>query len=372
MNRGTFFILCLEGALLSFNVAAAAALVPAIAADFGAGQFIAGRLVWFYMLPYGAAALVYGPLVRVYPARRIELAFFGLFSLANIGAACAGSLRILFVSRFLMGAFGASVVPLVLILISRYYPAQGRGGRVGIFFGATFAASLLGLFLSGLLPWRLIFLIPGICGLLLLIPMWFWLPDFKPEAGAQGAGYLKALSDKTVLKFFLYVFLVSLCYHAIQQWLAVYFSLRLYLGQFAISMLITLTSLSGIFGEVAGGIFSDRIGRLYTISLGAILMVCAVLGVIFRLPVPALALAMLVWGLGWTFNHAGLSSMLTDLPKKFVNEAASLNSSVRFISGGLGVALAGMLMERSFVLGFGIFGLTLAISTLVFWHLKSS
>lgn len=63
---------------------------------------------------------------------------------------------------------------------------------------------------------------------------------------------------------------------------------------------------------------------------------------------------MIVWGFGWTLNHAGLSTQLTDLPKELIPEAASLNSSVRFISGGVGVAAGGWLMQRSFTLGFTV------------------
>jgi predicted MFS family arabinose efflux permease len=68
---------------------------------------------------------------------------------------------------------------------------------------------------------------------------------------------------------------------------------------------------------------------------------------------------MIIWGLGGTFNHVGLSTILTDLPKAFVNESASLNSSVRFLAGGLGALVGGFLMQRSFTLGFSIFGLLL-------------
>lgn len=79
------------------------------------------------------------------------------------------------------------------------------------------------------------------------------------------------------------------------------------------------------------------------------------------MPIFILALLMVIWGLGWTFNHAGLSTLLTDLPKEFLNEAASLNSSVRFLSGGLGVFLGGILMQRSFNLEFIIFGICLLV-----------
>jgi len=70
-----------------------------------------------------------------------------------------------------------------------------------------------------------------------------------------------------------------------------------------------------------------------------------------------LAIIMLIWGLGWTINHSGLSTYLTDLPKPYLQEVTSLNSSVRFISGGLGAALGGLLMQKSFTLTFSVVGI---------------
>jgi len=359
LKKTTFVLLCIEGAVLSFNVAACAALVPAIAREFGVAAFVAGRAVWLYMIPYGVAALVYGPLVRAFDAKKVESVCFLLFCLANLLAALSHNIGIFFWARFLMGLFGASVIPLALILISRHIGSGRRGRFVGIFFSATFVASLLGLFLSGFLQWRLLFLIPGIIGLLLWINMLLYLPSFGRESGNISFNYPAALKDMAVAGIFAYILLISLLYHSIQQWLGVYFSERFYFSQFTTSMLITLTSLSGIFGEAAGGYLSDKIGRLRTVDLGIALMALAVLGLIFRSPLYAIAMAMVIWGLGWTFNHAGLSTMLTDLPEDFLNEAASLNSSVRFVSGGIGVALGEFLLRRSFGLGFTLIGISL-------------
>jgi predicted MFS family arabinose efflux permease len=156
--------------------------------------------------------------------------------------------------------------------------------------------------------------------------------------------------------------LISLLYHGVQQWLAVYFSAKFNFGQFLISTLVTLTSLSGIFGEAWGGIMADSLGRVKTINLGIVLMILAVVALtVYPSSFLVLALLMIIWGLGWTFNHAGLSTMLTDLPKDFLNESASLNSSVRFVSGGLGTALGGLLMQKNLHLGFIVFGLSLIL-----------
>lgn len=359
MKRSTFFIFCLEGAILSFNVAATAAIVPSIADTFALSQFFAGNIIWLYMLPYGVAALIYGPLVRAIDAKKVEVACLFLFSLANLLAALSKNIYTLFAARFLMGLFGASVIPLGLILIAKHIEAKKRGRFVGIFFGATFVASLAGLILSGIIQWRYIFLIPAVCGLILTAVMIFFLPSFEEDVSGFRVSYIPALRSKKVVTIFTYIFFASLFYHGVQQWLGVYFSRTFNLSQFLISSLITLTSLSGIFGEVIGGLLSDIIGRIKTVNFGIILMVLSVFALLFKLPLALLAAVMIVWGLGWTLNHAGLCTMLTDLPKDFLNEAASLNSGVRFLSGGLGVAIGGLLMQRSFNLGFIVFGVCL-------------
>ena len=356
MKKATFVILCLEGAVLSFNVAAVAALIPSIASDFALSQFFVGKIIWLYMLPYGLAAFLYGPLVRAFDARQVELVCIFLFSLANLLAGLAPDINTLFAARFLMGVFGASVIPLGLILIAKHIPQNKRGGYVGIFFGSTFIASLLGLFLSGLIPWRWIFTIPAVLGLALWIIMYFYLPSFKEDRGRFSFRYLGAFKNKKVIRIFLYIFLISLIYHGVQQWLGVYFSTRLFLNQFTISVLITLTSLSGICGEFWGGRLADKASRQKVVSLGILGMIICIFLLLLKLPLSLLSLVMIFWGLSWTFNHVGLATMLTDLPAELLNEAASLNSGVRFISGGIGVGLGGLLMHKSFNLGFIIFG----------------
>jgi len=77
-----------------------------------------------------------------------------------------------------------------------------------------------------------------------------------------------------------------------------------------------------------------------------------------------LAIIMFTWGLGWTINHSGLSTYLTDMPKPYLQEVSSLNSSVRFLAGGLGAALGTILMQKSFSLTFIAIGIILLLLSL--------
>ncbi len=313
------------------------------------------------MLPYGLAALLYGPLIRAIDAKRVELFCLFFFSLANLVAGLASSIPMLFAGRFLMGVFGASVIPLGLILIGKHVSPMRRGRAVGIFFGSTFVASLAGLALSGIVYWRWIYCAPAIAGFILWIFLWIYLPSFKEDVTRWSFGYRQAFTNARILRVFIYIFLISLFYHGVQQWLAVYFSRKFLFEQFTISLLITLTSLSGIFGEVIGGFCSDSLGRVKTTNLGIVVMIISVAAVLMRLPLFVLGILMLAWGFGWTLNHAGVSTILTDLPSEHIHESASLNSSVRFISGGLGAALGGYLMQFNIHLGFVVFGTCLFI-----------
>ncbi|MCM8831759.1 MAG: MFS transporter [Candidatus Omnitrophica bacterium] len=351
MGKFIFLILCLEGAVLSFNVSATSAMLPSIAKDFGLEPFYLSAIVWLYMLPYGIGALFYGPLVRTFNIKFVELICFFCFCLANLFVAISKNIFVLYLARFFMGVFGASVIPLVLILIAKTVGKKNRGKFVGIFFSITFIASLLGLFLSGFIYWRFIFLIPAIFGFLLLLTMVFSFPDFSFPKENFKIRYLETFKDKKIFSIFSYIFLISMLYHGVQQWLGVYFSKEFSFDQRTISFLISLSSLSGIFGEAIGGWLSDFLGRIKTINLGIFLMIISVFLLIFKLPIIILSVVLIIWGLGWTFNHAGLSTILTDLPKKFLNEVASLNSSVRFFSGGCGVFLAGIFMRKSFIFG---------------------
>jgi len=359
VKKLTFLVLCLEGIAVSFNVAASSALIPSIASHFQVTEFAAGKMTWLYMLPYGVAALFYGPLARAFDAKKIEVIFFSLFSLANIFCAFSKDIYFFFASRFLTGLFGSCITPLTLILIANQVDSTKRGKYVGVFFSATFLSSLAGLFLSGFIHWRLIYLIPGFAGLIIALLVYGFLPSFKPPMKEKISNYRAALSDRRILQIFAYIFLVSVFYHGIQQWLGVYFARDFAFGQLTISMLITLTSFSGIFGEAIGGVMSDKFGRTKTIKIGTALMIFSVAALIFKPNLYTLIFIMIAWGLGWTFNHVGLSTILTDLPKKFVNESASLNSGVRFLAGGLGALVGGLLMQKSFTFGLSIFGLML-------------
>lgn len=354
MSNLLFFLLCYEGAILSFSVGATSAILPTLARYFSVDEFFIGRAVWLYMLPYGIVALLYGPLARVVNIRKIKIVCVLFFTLACFISGLSIKIYVFLSGRLLMGIFGAAFVPLILIIFSKSFEKNRRGRLIGIFFSVTFMSSLLGIFLSGFINWRWIYIIPGVGGALLFMLMIVKFPSFPGEKGERFVwkDYFNVFIYGKALRIIIYIFIVSMLFHSVRQWLSVYFDKEFGFSQALISSLITIISLSGIFGETGGGWLADRWGRLSVVNLGVILMIVSLIPLVLKGGLLWIVISLVLWGVGWTFNHVGVSAKLTELPKNLIYETASLNSSIRFLSGGLGMVLSRLVMEKSFSLGF--------------------
>ena len=169
-----FGLLCLEGAVVSFNLAAIAAVVPAIALDLGRDKFELARIISYYMVPYGLAALIYAPLVKRYSVKSIKLVSLFIFALASIISGLSTTVPLLFASRIAAGIAASAITPIALILIGELMQKEIRGRMIGAFFSSAFFASLIGVLLSGILPWRQLFILPALFAIINLILVMFF------------------------------------------------------------------------------------------------------------------------------------------------------------------------------------------------------
>ena len=169
----------------------------------------------------------------------VSLVFFALFSFLS---GTAGNYQALFIFRFMVGVFAAAITPLSLIYIADHAHGLSRGKFVGLFFSATFVADLLGLFLSGVVPWRVMFFIPAVLGLVTAFLTNKYFPHTLAGKSATSSRYFQALAQPEILRVFAYIFLVSLFYHGVRQWLGVYFADVLGMKQFFVSMTFVVNS----------------------------------------------------------------------------------------------------------------------------------
>jgi ACS family hexuronate transporter-like MFS transporter len=137
----------------------------------------ASVLNWF-LVAYTIASLLSGRIVDKLGVRVSLALFVGWWSVANILTGFARSVTSLSIYRGLLGLGEAGNWTAAPKAVSEWFPARERGIAIGIYtLGATLGATLAPIIIVGLATghgWQMAFVVPGVAGLLWLIP-WLWL-----------------------------------------------------------------------------------------------------------------------------------------------------------------------------------------------------
>ncbi|MFW0774903.1 MFS transporter [Paenarthrobacter nitroguajacolicus] len=141
----------------------------------------------------GLGALFIAPLSDRFGRRKLLIACVASFSLFTIGVAFAPNVAVFSLLRMLAGLGLGACLPAALAYINDYAPAGSAGKSTtrtmtGYHVGAV-ATALLAIFIVP--NWRLMFIIGGVAGLLLLPFLWAKLPESLAEAAAAKTGSAK-------------------------------------------------------------------------------------------------------------------------------------------------------------------------------------
>lgn len=346
------FLICLGNIAISFNTAAVAAAIPNISAALGVPEFAAAKLVPFYMIPYGLGALLYAPLTRFFAYRRCLILAMATYAAASLVSACSRSLEQILLAQVVAGIAAASSTPLSLMIIGEFFGKDIRGRLVGTYFGCSFFASMVGMIFMGTLDWRWLFFIPFIIAAVNAVSLGLLKIPQLNSRHKESVNYWKALNKDHIRPVFIFIFAMSFLYHAVHKWYGIYLNQEYGLGKEAISFILILVAVCGLAGQQVGGYISDKKGRLTACYVGLAGLAVGVVFLVGHYPVALLTVVLGLISISWTMSHNSVSTILTDFPDEDRPVIASLNSSVRFVSGGLGFSLSKYFVEKNFGLTF--------------------
>ena len=358
------FLICLGNIAISFNVGAVAAAIPLIASDFQSTDFVVSQIVPYYMIPYGLGALLYAPLTRFFAYRAILIVSMTIFAGFSLVAGMSQSLTTIFLAQIAAGIAAASSTPLGLMMIGDFFEKNVRGRLIGTYFGCSFFAAVGGMIFMGTVHWRWLFLVPAVLGAL-TSACWIFFNNPLVNQGHKGSiDYLKALARPHIRNVFLLIFAMSFLYHGVHKWYGVFLTREYGLDKTAISFILIIAALAGLAGQQIGGHLSDKKGRLTACYVGMGGLAAGVILLSIHFPVALVVVILALIAIGWTISHNSVSTVLTDFPDDDRPLIASLNSSVRFISGGLGFSASKFFVAQSFSLTF--LGIGVLILLLIF------
>jgi len=368
-KKMVYMLLCGGAIAISLNLAAIAAAIPVISVGLGLPEFDVAKVITYYMIPYGIGALMYAPLTNRLTYRTILVGSMLGFGIGCMICGLAQTLEVLLAGRVLMGLSGSGAIPLGLMIIGELFDRDVRGRLVGLFFSSSFVANFVGIALVAFTDWQWIFYVPGILALIMAVAFLVLGKGLLSHRNQAKVSYQISLSNPVIVKIFIWVFAISFLYHAVQKWYGVYMSQDYGLDKKMISLLFIVSMLGGTVGQNIGGWISDKYSRVLTCYVGVIGLGLSVMALAGHYSVVVLAIILFLATAFWTVGHNGLSTILTDASHQDRPVMASLNSSMRFLSGGVGFLISGFFVEKSFSSTFLTIGILMVLLTFVLKYL---
>jgi AAHS family 4-hydroxybenzoate transporter-like MFS transporter len=141
--------------------------------------------------------------------RRVLIGATAAFSVFTLLCATADSVESLAIIRFFAGLGLGAILPNATALVGEFSPRRIRVATMMIVTnGFTIGAMLGGFLASWLIPregWQAVFLVGGIVPLLLLLPMYLWLPEslqflaLRRNDGREIAKWLKCINPAAII-----------------------------------------------------------------------------------------------------------------------------------------------------------------------------
>lgn len=185
-------VLCgLIAMLDGFDTQSIAFVAPALTEQWNVAAGSFGPIFGAGLFGLMVGQLVFGPLADRYGRRPVILFCTMWFGLLTLATAFAGDWRSLLSLRFLTGIGLGGAMPNIIALTSEFAPAKYRATAITVMFGGfPFGAAVGGYISSHMIPslgWPSVFYLGGILPLVLLLPLYRYLPESAQQLTRSGA-----------------------------------------------------------------------------------------------------------------------------------------------------------------------------------------
>ncbi|WP_152362736.1 MFS transporter [Microlunatus speluncae] len=353
-------------------------LLPAISAELGVSQAVAGQLSTTFALAYAISAPIVATVTGRWNRRTLLVVALLTTVAGNLISAAAPSFAILATGRVVAAIGAAAFTPTATLVAAGLLPER-RGRAVAIVFGGLTLAMAAGVpaggLLAPLLGFRGVHVAVAALGLVIALAVARVVPSV-PAPAAAGVGMrerLRVAADPRALAVLAMSVIGVVAAMTTYTYLVPFLGAVTQVHGLTVIILLVTYGVGAMIGNTLGGRATDRFGTR-TVLL-AVLIGFTVLVVFLPLAARSVigaGILLLLWGLfGWAFNPP-VQTLLVEISGPRAGLLISLNASAIYlgsgIAGGLGglvigVAGAGVLPYVS--AGLGVLGLVIGIVTVL-------
>lgn len=244
-------------------------VAPKVQAELHLGDEGYAHIVSVFLFASAVAYAIAGFVSDWMGTRRSMALFVGWWSLAEAATAFASSVWMLALARFCLGLGEPGLWVAAPKAVGETFDGKQRGLAIGIYTMGATAGAIIALpvivAVTTHLPWRSIFLLDGIAGLL-WIPLWFWFYR-KEKSGAKVSSAAAALNTREVLrrsstwKLMIARSLTDPVWYFFLFWFPKYLNSARHLPMTQLAKIGWVVYLGAGLGTIAGGLFSRHLIR---------------------------------------------------------------------------------------------------------------
>lgn len=244
-------------------------VAPRVQAELNLGDESYAHIVSVFLFASAVAYAVAGFISDWLGTRRSMALFVGWWSLAEAATAFASSVWMLALARFCLGLGEPGLWVAAPKAVGETFDEKQRGLAIAIYTMGATAGAIIALpvivAVTTHLPWRSIFLLDGLAGLL-WIPLWFWFYRSGVSAKAvdsarRSANTREVLRRSSTWKLLIARSLTDPVWYFFLFWFPKYLNSARHLPMGQLAKIGWVVYLGAGLGTIAGGLLSGRLIR---------------------------------------------------------------------------------------------------------------
>jgi predicted MFS family arabinose efflux permease len=352
--RLSIFLLALAAFASAASMRVTDALLPRIATDFDVGIAKAAAVITGFSVAYGLMQVLFGPLGDRFGKLRVIGYSTGAAALASLACMLAPGFEGLLAARVVAGAFCGCIIPLSMAWIGdtvRYEERQPVLARflLGQILGLG-AGTAVGGFAADALSWRWPF---GVLAAWLAVAAVLISLAARRDPSPRGASdshfardavsILAAPWPRTIV---LTVFTEGMLVFGALAFIPTHLHFQRGVGLSTAGLALVAYALGGVLFALFVGRIVRNLGEVRLARWGTALLTAGFLVIAWAPASAGAAAGCLIAGLGFYGFHNTLQTNATQMAPDRRGVAMALFASIFFIGQSVGVAIAGLLVER--------------------------
>ncbi|WP_299415114.1 MFS transporter [uncultured Sulfitobacter sp.] len=334
-------------------------LVEPLGADLDLSTAQTGQLLTAYAVAYALLSPLLVAITGQIGRRRIMAIGFGMFALAAAVSAIAPNMATLNLARVLAAAGAGIFTPLAAAVAAALFPAEQRARVLAaVFFGLTMS-QVIGVPASSWIAytfgWRWAFGLVVAIALPCLWLIWTRVPPGLRFQPVSMSDLRDVLGDGRLMLAIGFTATFIGSQYILFTYIAPLLSATMGFGRDGIALVLMISGVGAVIGNVMGGYLSDRFGWRITLTSLCLVQIC-IMPMFSLLPVAEAKLMGLafLWAMcSWSFM-AAQQTRLINLAGHRAPVVLALNAAAIYVGAAIGSALGGIL-----ILGYGLTSLGL-------------